>query len=923
MSGRGLHPEIRAGEGRAAWTAFASLCGITSGHALLETGRDALFLARLPASALPSVYLALAFLSAGVIWLRLRLGRRRSDRRELGRWLVGSGLVTLGFWWAVGSPGDLTLYGLYLWSGLFATLIVVRFWTLADDLFTVSQAKRVFAFIGAGAGVGAIAGTALARALTGVLPARDVLLAAAVVFVLTGAGPVLLMPRPEEPTPDGEPAAPDGPRQTLRRIWDHEYLRRVAALVLVAALGFTLADYVFKSAAATHVAAADLGSFFAGAYLLLNVLGLATQLLLVGPLMRRLGLGSVLSVLPAALGAGAAGVAAGGGLLAAFTLKALDGALRHSLHRTVTEVLFVPLPALLREQAKPLVDVVGQRGGQALASLMILSLLGLGAGSAVLGVVLLALAAAWLTLARSLQGHYLALFRRALDEVALDTRADFPELDLGSLETLMRSLSSPADARVLAALDILEERRRTSLVPTLILYHPAPAVVTRALEMFTKEGREHFVPLAERLLGHEEAEVRAAALRSLSWMDPRPERYRRCLQDPSPIVRATALVGLLSHGGAGATEAAASLAQEAGGGRREQRLALARAIRYSPGAVYVDLLVQMANDPDLEVRLAVARAMREILHPRFIPPLLEMLPLRTLRRDARRTLVELGDLALEELERALADHGTDRRVRRQLPRALGHFDPSRAASALMRQFPSERDGGVAYRILRTLGRLKSRHPGLELDEPSLTDMTEQTLATAFRLTAWRVALQEGARRDSKRATYVQELIRALLAHRESLALERLFRLLSLLHPDQDLRSIYRALKSGKRSLRASGRELLETIAAPPLRAPLLALVDDLPEEDKLARAGPYLAPSSSEYEAVLVSLLERGGMAMRCLVAYHAGELGLVGLREAVRAAARGAEGLVEQTMQRALARLDLLAAPAAGEGMPRGAPVP
>ena len=53
----------------------------------------------------------------------------------------------------------------------------------------------------------------------------------------------------------------------------------------------------------------------------------------------------------------------------------------------------MPLPALLREQAKPLVDVVGQRGGQALASLMILSLLGLGAGSAVLGVVLLALAA--------------------------------------------------------------------------------------------------------------------------------------------------------------------------------------------------------------------------------------------------------------------------------------------------------------------------------------------------------------------------------------------------------------------------------------------------------------------------------------------------------------------------------------------------
>ena len=100
---------------------------------------------------------------------------------------------------------------------------------------------------------------------------------------------------------------------------------------------------------------------------------------------------------------------------------------------------------------------------------------------------------------------------------------------------------------------------------------------------------------------------------------------------------------------------------------------------------------------------------------------------------------------------------------------------------------------MAYRILRTLGRLKSRHPELELDERLLTDMTEETLAMVFRLTAWRVALQEGVRRDSKRATCVQELIRGLLAHRERLALERLFRLLSLLHPGQDLRQFRRHL----------------------------------------------------------------------------------------------------------------------------------
>ena len=42
--------------------------------------------------------------------------------------------------------------------------------------------------------------------------------------------------------------------------------------------------------------------------------------------------------------------------------------------------------------------------------------------------------------------------------------------------------------------------------------------------------------------------------------------------------------------------------------------------------------------------------------------------------------------------------------------------------------------------------------------------------------------------------------------------------------------------------------------------------------DKLARAGRYLPPMRDDYEAVLMSLLDRGGVALRCLVAYHAGE---------------------------------------------------
>ncbi len=48
----GVFPEIRPEERRETSIAFLTLFGILAGHALLETARDALFLARIPASRL-------------------------------------------------------------------------------------------------------------------------------------------------------------------------------------------------------------------------------------------------------------------------------------------------------------------------------------------------------------------------------------------------------------------------------------------------------------------------------------------------------------------------------------------------------------------------------------------------------------------------------------------------------------------------------------------------------------------------------------------------------------------------------------------------------------------------------------------------------------------------------------------------------
>ena len=167
----------------------------------------------------------------------------------------------------------------------------------------------------------------------------------------------------------------------VRAVARHPYLARVAVLVLLSTIAFTLGDYVFKSAVAQAVEPAQLGSFFASFYLALNALSLVAQLFLSGWLMRALGVSRALAVLPLLVMPGAMVVAAGAGLAGALLLKTADGALRPSLNRVGIELLFVPVPEALRAAAKPAIDVLGARGGQALASVFILAAVAWGGGN--------------------------------------------------------------------------------------------------------------------------------------------------------------------------------------------------------------------------------------------------------------------------------------------------------------------------------------------------------------------------------------------------------------------------------------------------------------------------------------------------------------------------------------------------------------
>jgi AAA family ATP:ADP antiporter len=897
-----LFHDVRPEERRGVAGAFLVLLGLLAGHTVLETARDALFLSRLPASRLPWVYLAIAA-AAVALWRVQGPGLRRfSGAGGMAVLLLSCSAVTFAFW-ALGSwSNPLALGALYVWSGLVGTLTAVQFWLVLGDRYTITQAKRLYKLIGAGSVLGAVAGAAMARAVSERFGGGTLVLVAALLFAVTGAAAFfLLRGRTHSERDHTAGAEPGSIRQWAALLRAHPYVPRLAGLVLVSTVALTLGDYVFKSQVAQNIDRAALPAFFANVYMVLNILALVAQFALTGWLLRVGGLHRALWLLPVLMALGAGGVALGGGLMLALLMKGADGTLRYSLHRTSVELLFLPMPDGLRGRVKPLIEVIGQRGGQAIASLLILSELVLRRGDIVLALAVVALSVVWIAWAIDLRPHYLELFRTALRQGTMRRDADAPELDLEALEALFAALNSRDDVEVVAALDLLSEEGRVRLIPALILYHPSADVVLRALDLLGASDRTDFVPVADRLLSHHNAEIRAAALRARTAAAPSQSLLRSAMEDPSPLVQATALVGLVSSGWA------TDDAQRASDALMNTRFpeaprALARAIRLQPSPPFRDVVLELSQSPDREVQTQAALAMQAMGDPEFMPALLPLLAPHEVREAARGALVSFGPRALAFLDQALSDETLPHDIRRHLPRTMSRFPAEEAAPLLLRRLVSEKDGMVRFKILRGLGRLVTGRPDVPLDEGILREATARTLEAAFRLVDWRLTLERGARDLPSRATPGHELLVSLLRDKEVHTRERVFRLLDLRLRGQELERIYRGLGSADPKVTASSRELLEALLQSPMREAVLALVNDVPDRLRIAEAQAFYRPQDLGYEELLGRLLEEPGETLRCLAAYHVAELGLTDFRPRLEEARKKETGLfVTRVLERAL----------------------
>ncbi len=913
---------LRLEDRRDTGVAFGTLVAILAAHSMLETARDALFLEKLPANYLPIAYISIAVLALLVSKVNQAATARFSRGKLLSLSLLVGGVVTAAFHPLTSARDPWMLGALYVWTGVLATVVVVQFWLQLGDVLNVDQAKRVFSIIGAGGLVGATVGSAVAGAMLEVMDARALLWVSGALFVVAAAVPMGFSRRREVDEPRRRRhLAPPAVGSPLAAMFKDSYLVRLFAIVVVGAVLVTGIDYLFK---ATIVAEANargwsLGGVFARFYTAVNLVSLLVQLLIAPRLLRLMGVNRALLLMPGLLLFGAVGFVVTAGLVPALLLKGADGALRHSVHKTASEILYLPLQRSVRERFKGFAEALGQRGGQAVASLLILGVTLLSPDPRLIAGGLCALALFWVWTMLGMEAHYLDLFRRQLRAGTLETEVDIPDLDLASFETLVAGLSADDDMEVLAALDMFESYGKTDLVPALILYHPSREVVMQAFELFDRTERADVRRLSGRLLKHEDPDIRAAALRTLASTKPDEEVLRSFLADESPTVTCTALVALAIAGYADHTETTAKLRELVGRSCTATHASLAAAIRHLPHDRYHWLAEELAEIHEPGLGAAIARSIAASPDPRYIPILIALLERRDARNEARAALVAIGDEALEQAGKALGDEDTPRNVRLHLPRTVSRFGSHRAAQLLLERLPHEDADRVVFKILRGLGRMRSTDPSMPIDKSVLLAFTQKTLERAVEALYWRLAVGRVVAWKQEAMTPAAELMIAFLDEKREDAIQRVFRLLHILWPSQEFRLIHEALRSDDKKAKASGRELIAHVVPSPIKEGLLAMLDDLSPRHKLKEALPFYDPPTRElfervmerlrnqesaenvrelgfvYADILRAMLADPSVALRSIAAYHVAELGLEELlREVQRAADHSSDVLGE-----------------------------
>ena len=854
---------------------------------LLKPVRDSVFLSERGAAELPFVFILTTLVLIPVAGLHAHASRRFS----LGRMIDGVTLVLaaclIGLRELIAFDGTWVTYALYVWVSIYAVLVTSQFWLLANAVFNAAQSKRVFPMLSLGAILGAIAGGEITNGLveSGLLQGRNLLWVAAALLAASVGLVALIRYRwrvrfgEEDRTLE---CTEEDPTSGIRGAWDalrgSRHLWLIIGLTTLTIVTTTFVDFQFKTVASqAYVVEEELTSFMGRFYGRVSIVALIVQFLIAPRLIRMLGIGGALGLLPLGLSLGAIGMIAVPGLAAGIAMRGTEQSLKHSIDKTGRELLFVPVDLETKKRIKVFIDLFVSKGSQGIGGLLLLLFtLGLGFDVQQLSAVVLLLLGGWGVIAYRARRSYTDQFRRQLRqqenfEVESDAEEhDEPQIPT-ELEELLKSLCNRGEREAKRALNELEEGEKTVPIDAMrcLLDHNTPEIRAHVIRVLRKRKVKGLGEAVAEYLTDPDPNVQLEAARYM-FCDVTGDRCRRLergLQHDDPRIQA-ATVGLIAEDGAKRERELISedllrrLIRRETPGAEERRVQVARVLGALDTPYRNELLLRLLRDSRPAVVRQAIDSAGKTRDRTFILPLLDRLKETTFEEEARQALAAYGRRILGTLYDHLVDPHVDLRIRCRIP-AILTLQPCQEAVEVLQLAIGQVPVPVRHAVIKALSKLHAAAVEVSFD----ADTIERAIRTdAERYAALGQVLYQQRKSNAPTA---RDLPRDRVETFREESLERVFRLLGLQFDQRDIYNAYRGITSEKAGLRSSAVEFVDNLVDWKTSRFLLPLLDDPDGKQAMRNGSEVLEEEISRWDEALDYLRSDEDPRLQALVREH------------------------------------------------------
>jgi AAA family ATP:ADP antiporter len=319
----------------------------------------------------------------------------------------------------------------YVWTSVFALFVVTVFWGFLADCFDNNQARRLFSFIAVGSSVGGMVGSTVTAVLAEMVPTFSLLLLACIPLEIASWCALTLHRRFDTGNVNvqGESsrAISGNAWSGMKAVFSSPYLLGIASFIALMTFASTM--LYFQQANLVAEVFTDRGvrtAFFAKVDLSVNILTIVFQVYLTARVIKWLGVGITLALVPIAVALGFLALGLYPTLAVLVVVQVAYRAGRYGFTKPAREILWTVLDREAKYKSKPFLDAAVYRGGDLLSGWMYTGMAAVGLTIGAIALVAVPIAGIWAVLGLRLGRRQEQLADEPIDDPAreFDAGAD-------------------------------------------------------------------------------------------------------------------------------------------------------------------------------------------------------------------------------------------------------------------------------------------------------------------------------------------------------------------------------------------------------------------------------------------------------------------------------------------------------------------